>query len=93
MTKSKDERYIVRQIVGYLTQLPDHDRELRSQVLEHRRWTERRLLSSQEIVDVVNIVEKRWFMKWLDFIIGKSSKCIIRKKSKDSVHLDNKFRY
>lgn len=57
MTKSKDERYIVRQIVGYLTQLPDHDRELRSQVLEHRRWTERRLLSSQEIVDDVNIVK------------------------------------
>ncbi|KAL1933774.1 hypothetical protein VTP01DRAFT_7864 [Rhizomucor pusillus] len=73
MTKSKDERYIVRQIVGYLTQLPDHDRELRSQVLEHRRWTERRLLSSQEIVDDVNIVEKRWFMKWLDFIIDTSN--------------------
>lgn len=71
MAKSKDEQYIIRLVVSYLTQLPNQDKELYDRVLEHRRWTERRLLSSQEIVDDVNILEKRWFMKWLDFIIGE----------------------
>lgn len=72
MDKPQSEKFIVREILKYMTQLPSiHYPAERMQVTERRRLIEQRLSVFQHNHDYTYLIEKNWFMSWIDFLVGK----------------------
>ncbi|KAL7328006.1 hypothetical protein PS15p_206348 [Mucor circinelloides] len=68
------EKYMCRDILQFMTALPpDYNPLLRLDVIERRRLIEQRLSVFQQNHDFTYLIEKRWFTKWINFLIGRSN--------------------
>ncbi|CDH54942.1 hypothetical protein RO3G_01369 [Lichtheimia corymbifera JMRC:FSU:9682] len=65
------ERYLVRMMIEALLTYPQDD-QLAHKAKHARRAIERRLVVSQESHDYCYIIERKWFLKWNDFLSGLS---------------------
>lgn len=63
-----------RNILQFMTALPpDQNPSLRLDVIERRRLIEQRLSVFQQNHDFTYLIEKRWFTRWINFLIGIES--------------------
>ncbi|KAI7859708.1 hypothetical protein BDC45DRAFT_222368 [Circinella umbellata] len=72
MDKPMGERYLVRRIVQSLMNTLPTDQELKRKAIERRRAIERRLVWSQQSHEDSYIIERKWFMRWNEFLFEKS---------------------
>ncbi|CEP14375.1 hypothetical protein [Parasitella parasitica] len=74
LKKPVSEKYMCQKILHFMTALPDNnDLLLRQTVIERRRLIEQRLSLFQQNHDFSYLIEKKWFTRWIDFLIGKSN--------------------
>ncbi|KAI8643127.1 hypothetical protein BD408DRAFT_342996 [Parasitella parasitica] len=74
LEKPVSEKYMCQKILHFMTALPNHnDPILRHSIVERRRMIEQRLSLFQQNHDFSYLIEKKWFTRWIDFLIGKSN--------------------
>ena len=71
MDKPMGERYLVRCILQELMNTLPMDPKLKKQAIERRRAIERRLVWSQQSHEDSYIIERKWFMRWNEFLFGE----------------------
>jgi hypothetical protein len=64
----KNEIYIMKKIVGYLT---THQDASPKEMVQSRQYIESSLYQYQYRQSTMHIIEKQWFSTWIEFISGK----------------------
>ncbi|CAO3656519.1 unnamed protein product [Mucor hiemalis] len=92
MEKPSSEKYICREILKVLTQLPLTTKDS-LQVIQRRRLIEQRLSVFQYNHDYTHLIEKSWFTSWVDFLIGKSDKLPLSLDNSKLFNSNNQLRH
>lgn len=69
----KSEQYMLQGLLEDFTSLSEQDPELSKKVMNGRRRIEKKLYGLQTRFTPDYIIEKEWYMTWLEFITGKSN--------------------